>query len=258
MPPIVRSGFAPVRGQSRTDHRRCILISRRSLAQFGLVVAMSRGVPTAATIATPGTEEAGDLLFQQDLPPLPRSRVDAVEVVESAIGDGQYAAIVVHNGTDETVGFADVTGTARDGEGEEIARSEVSVLGPYVLAAGAYGIGLVRFNEELRFDRRIDFDVRTDLPDNGFLPIVDLTITDFTTTEGNIAGTVTNTSPLVASPLVAVIGIFFDDGNKVCGWFRTYLSDYLDLSEEMTFEATRVFGRVTDSFAIAASGWAEF
>lgn len=235
-----------------------MLVSRRSLAQLGLAMAMMRGGPAVAAIATPAPADGLDAILDRDLPRLPLAREATIEVVMSATGDGAYAGIVVHNGSDETVGLANVTGTAHIAGEIQVSLSEASVLAPYVLAPGGYGIGLVRFDADLPADCRIEFEVRTDLPDNGFLPIVDLTVQCVTVSDATVSGTVVNTSPLVASPLVAVIGIFFADDGAICGWFRTYLSDYLDPDKQGAFQTSNTFGEVSGSYAIAASGWAEF
>ena len=69
------------------------------------------------------------------------------------------------NATDEEVGLDDVSGIARDAGGSLHAVSDNSILAPYVLGPGDYGIGLVSFDKDVSIDDEITFEVKTEVPD---------------------------------------------------------------------------------------------
>ena len=236
------------------------MLSRRTMVKAGITTLVSlASVNHVVSLAQEGTPDAsvGEVsnLHHYNLPELPEATAGEIEVVLSGYGDGRSAGVVIHNATDSTVGLDEVSGIARGADGSLFAVSDNSILAPYVIEPGEYATGLVSFDKDLLPNVEITFEVKTETPGSGWIEILDLPVIEADVDGSNVIGIVENNTDQVASSLVAVVGVFFDDG-EVAGWFRTYLNDGVDPGGIGTFSTRSIDGYPTDSWAMAASGWA--
>ena len=235
------------------------MLTRRNTVKLGLSTLTSFSVfkLTHAQVGTPQLTdtELGNML-QLNVPSLPQAKEGEVEVVLSGQGDGSYVGVVIHNASNEVVGLDDVSGIARDASGSLYAVSENSILAPYELQPGEYGLGLVPFDKDITADIDITFEVKTETPGAGFMELVDIPVTEVSIDGDKVIGLVENTTNVEASSLVAVVGVFFAEDGTICGWFRTYLNDSVSPGGIGTFSSSGVDGVVSASYAISASGWA--
>lgn len=237
------------------------MVTRRAFTRSVVTSAISLGLLSPSVLAsqssTPeaGAGDFGNLLIQ-DLPELPTASTGEVEVVLSGHADTRAAGVLIHNASDDVVAIDEVSGIARGADGSLFAVSSDSNIAPTVLEPGEYGMATVRFDKDLVPDVTIDYTVKTEEPGSGWIDVIDLPVVEISIDDERVIGIVENTTDVVASSFVAVVGVFFDADAQVCGWFRTYLNDDIQPGGIGTFSSSRVDGVTSSSWAMAASGWA--
>lgn len=234
------------------------MLSRRTIVKAGFTTFASlASINYVAALAQSGTPDANEIefgnLLHQNLPELPVAAEGETEVVLVTYGTGTNAGILIHNATDQAVGVDDVTGIVRDSDGGLFAVVDRSILAPYELQPGEYGLGLVNFDKDISPTNEVELQVKTEVPGSSWSTNVDVPVSEVSVDTDSVVGVIENDTNSEVSSLTAVVGIFFDTNGDISGWFRTYLSDGINPGGIGTFSTSEIYGTISDSWAMAAS-----
>jgi hypothetical protein len=179
--------------------------------------------------------------------------------------------IVVRNNTGQDIVITDVFATGRTDDGTLAASAEVSSIVPYRVPAGGIAVGSVYFGvDELPDGLTYEFEPQYESAksDDGYF--LDVPIVEAELTASGVIGRISNPTDQDVSGPFTVVGVCFDAGGDIAGYFGTYAAkDELRPGDESPFDATFYYpgaGFTTSlnanetcaSFLIGARGYAEF
>lgn len=237
------------------------MFSRRSFVQLGTsttaLIASAQHFATYAETDDPEADGQAHIdLFHQNLPELPEADEGEIEIVLVGHADSRYVGILIHNASDETVGLDNASGIARGTDGTEIETVLRASFAPYILNPGNYGLGIVMLEDSLdpEDDYEFELELTTEEPNSGFSVRIDIPVTELEVNGNSVSGSVENTSEHVASDLIGVRGLFFNEDGSITGWFTAYLSTDVEPGETGRYTNGHVIGEATDSWILAGSG----